>query len=67
MPSGRVTSWRLPIHAALTTPELRAWGIACVFDLSIVAMDGPADKAPREPPFDGCWVGDSWMMRLVKL
>lgn len=64
---GRVTSWRLPIHLAITRPDLRARGIARVYELSAVAMEGSPDKALQAPPFDGYWVGNSWMMRLSGL
>lgn len=63
---GRVISWRLPIHVAVTDEKLKPRNLARVYDLSILAMEGPADKAPKNPPYDGFWVGDSWMMRLDK-
>ncbi len=61
---GRVTRWRLPIHLAITDERLKPRNIASVYDMSIVAMEGAPDNAPEKPPFDGFWVGDSWMMRL---
>jgi hypothetical protein len=64
---GRVTCWRLPVHLAITTTELRPRGLAQVFDLSVVAREGAPEKAPREPPFDGFWVGDNWLMRLERV
>jgi hypothetical protein len=64
---GRVTSWRLPIHLAITTPALRERGIARVFELSAVALEGPPDQAQKAPPFDGYWVGNNWMLRLTGL
>jgi hypothetical protein len=63
---GRVISWRLPIHVAVTDPDLRPRNIARVYELSILAMEGSPDRAPKEPPFAGYWVGNSWMMRLDK-
>ncbi len=63
---GRVISWRLPIHVAATDEKLRPRNIARVYGLSILAMRGAADAAPKAPPFDGYWVGDNWMMRLDK-
>jgi len=63
---GRVISWRLPIHVAVTDKKLKPRNMARVYDLSILALQGPAGKAPKKPPFDGFWVGDSWMMRLNK-
>lgn len=63
---GRVISWRLPIHVAVTDEKLKPRNLARVYDLSILAMEGPADNAPKNPPYDGFWVGDSWMMRLDK-
>jgi hypothetical protein len=63
---GRVIRWRLPIHVAVTDEKLRPRNIARVYELSIVAMEGSPDSAPKKPPFDGYWVGNSWMMRLDK-
>lgn len=63
---GRVIQWRLPIHVAVTDEKLRPRNIARVYDLSIVALEGAPGKALKAPPFDGYWVGDSWMMRLDK-
>ena len=63
---GRVISWRLAIHVAVTDEKLKPRNLARVYDLSILAMEGPAEKAPKKPPFAGYWVGDSWMMRLDK-
>ncbi len=65
-PFGAVIQWRLPIHVAVTDTVLRKRGLARVYDLSILAAEGASNKAPKEPPYDGCWVGDSWMMRLSK-
>ncbi|MBU2692597.1 MAG: hypothetical protein KJ970_16910 [Candidatus Eisenbacteria bacterium] len=61
---GRVISWRLPIHVAVTDPDLRPRNIARVYELSILALEGSPDHAPQKPPFGGYWVGNSWMMRL---
>jgi hypothetical protein len=61
---GRVISWRLPIHVAVTDPDLRPRNIARVYELSILALQGSPDRAPQKPPFAGYWVGNSWMMRL---
>lgn len=63
---GRVIQWRLPIHVAVTDEKLKPRNIARVYDLSIVAMQGAPAKSPQKPPFDGFWVGESWMMRLDK-
>lgn len=63
---GRVIQWRLPIHVAVTDNQLRPRNLARVYDLSIVAHQGVANQAPKKPPFDGYWVGDSWMMKLDK-
>ncbi len=63
---GRVISWRLPIHVAVTDGKLKPRNIARVYDLSILAMEGPAEQAPKNPPYAGYWVGNSWMMRLDK-
>jgi hypothetical protein len=64
---GRVISWRLPIHVAVTKPDLKARNIARVYELSIVTKQGAPGHVAKAPPFDGCWVGDSWMMRLNKI
>ncbi|MHB8994803.1 MAG: hypothetical protein ACYC63_06115 [Armatimonadota bacterium] len=64
---GRVTSWRLPIHAAVTRPEDQARNIARVYELSVVTVTTAPGAAKKAPPFDGAWVGNSWMMRLNKL
>ena len=63
---GRVISWRLPIHIAVTDPDLRPRNVARVYELSLLAMEGAPDRAPQKPPFEGYWVGNSWMMRLDK-
>lgn len=63
---GRVISWRLPVHVAVTDPELRPRNIARVYELSILALEGAPGRAPKSPPFGGYWVGNSWMMRLDK-
>ena len=64
---GRIISWRLPVHVAATRPALKARGIARVYELSMVAREGAPGNAPKAPPFDGFWVGDSWNIRLNKL
>ena len=61
---GRVIGWRLPVHVAVTDPELRPRNIARVYELSILAQEGAPGRAPKAPPFAGYWVGASWMMRL---
>lgn len=64
---GRVISWRLPVHLAITNPDLKGKNIARVYELSLVTVQGAPGNVPKAPPFDGCWVGDSWMMRLNKV
>jgi DNA repair exonuclease SbcCD ATPase subunit len=64
---GRVIRWRLPIHTAVSDEKLRPRNLARVYELSIVAEEGAPDHAPQAPPFDGYWVGNSWMMRPDKL
>jgi hypothetical protein len=64
---GRVISWRLPIHLAVTKPDLKAKNIARVYELSMVTVQGAPYRVAKAPPFDGCWVGNSWMMRLSKV
>ncbi|MCP5523912.1 MAG: hypothetical protein H7A46_20440 [Verrucomicrobiales bacterium] len=63
---GRVISWRLPIHVAVTDESLRPRNIARVYELSILALEGPPNQAPQKPPFEGYWVGNNWMMRLSR-
>lgn len=64
---GRVTQWRLPIHLAVTKPDYREQGLARVYELSVVAREGEPGRAVQSPPFEGFWVGDSWMIRLTKV
>ncbi len=64
---GRIISWRLPVHVAATRPALKERGLARVYELSMVGMEGAPGNAPKAPPFDGFWVGDSWNIRLDKL
>jgi hypothetical protein len=64
---GRLIRWRLPIHLAISDEKMGPKDIARVYELSILALEGPAEKAPRKPPYDGYWVGESWMMRKSKL
>jgi hypothetical protein len=64
---GRVISWRLPVHVAVTKPDLRGKNVARVYELSLVTAQGAPGKVDKAPPFDGYWVGNSWMMRLNKV
>jgi len=64
---GQVTQWRLPIHLAVTDETLKKQNIAMVYELSILGKVGSPGSAPKSPPYDGFWVGDSWMMRLNKV
>lgn len=64
---GRIVSWRLPIHVAVTKPDYREKNIARVYELSAVAEEGAPGAAKKAPPFAGYWVGDSWNMRLSNL
>lgn len=64
---GRVLSWRLPLHLAVTKPDLKTKNIARIYELSLVTVQGAPGRAPKAPPFDGAWVGNSWMMRLSKI
>lgn len=61
---GQVIRWRLPIHIAVTNSKLKPDKIARVYELSVLTMEGPGDKTEKAPPFDGYWVGDSYMMRI---
>ena len=64
---GRLIRWRLPILIAISDEKMGPKDIARVYELSILALEGPAEKAPQKPPYDGYWVGESWMMRKSKL
>lgn len=64
---GRVTCWRLPIHLAVTRPADKTRGIAWVYEISACTQTGAPGRTPKAPPFDGFWVGDSWMIRLNKI
>jgi hypothetical protein len=63
---GRVIRWRLPLHVATTNAEKRStYDAASVYEVSLVAEQGAPGAAPKQPPFDGFWVGDNWMIRLA--
>lgn len=64
---GFVTQWRLPIHLAVTKPGWKEKNLARVYEVSPVGPVGEAGSAPKSPPFEGFWVGDSWMMRITNL
>ena len=64
---GQVIGWRLPIHLAITNEKLKPKGIARVYELSILTVQGAPGAVKKSPPFDGYWVGNNWMMRLKKL
>lgn len=64
---GRVIQWRLPILLAVTTPEYQAKNMARVYELSVLAKLGAPGAAPKAPPFEGFWVGNSKMIRPAKL
>lgn len=65
---GRVTSWRLPIHVAVTKPDLKAKNIARVYELSMVTVTGAPGQVAKAPPFDGFWVGlKNWMIHLDRV
>jgi hypothetical protein len=64
---GQPIQWRLPVLVAVTDEELRPDGIARAYELSMVAMEGSANDAPRSPPWDGFWVGDNFFLRVDRL
>lgn len=65
---GQVVSWRLPMKVAITDPKLKPQGVAQVFDISMVTVQGPGDKTPQKPPFAGApWVGSNYFMRIKNL
>ncbi|MBI5832237.1 MAG: hypothetical protein HZB16_08015 [Armatimonadetes bacterium] len=64
---GQVTQWRLPIVLAITTPDYKAKNMARIYELSVLAKLGAPGTAPKAPPFEGFWVGNSKMIRPAKL
>jgi hypothetical protein len=64
---GRVITYRLPIHLAVTQPSDKSRNIARVYELSCITQEAAPGQAKQAPPFDGFWVGNSWMMRLNKI
>lgn len=50
-----------------TDERYKPKNIAKVWELSVLAAEGPGDRAPQSPPFVAYWGGDNWMMRLNKL
>lgn len=64
---GRVITWRLPIHLAVTSAADKARNVARVYELSCITQEAAPGEAKQAPPFDGFWVGNSWMMRLNKV
>ena len=64
---GFVTQWRLPIHLAVTKPGWKEKNLARVYEVSPVGPVGEAGNAAKSPPFEGFWVGESWMMRITNL
>jgi len=64
---GQVIQWRLPIHLAITDEKLKPKNVARVYELSVLTVQGVPDEVKKAPPFNGYWVGNSWMMRLNKL
>lgn len=64
---GQPIQWRLPVLVAVTDEELRPDGIARAYELSMVAMEGAANDAPKSPPWDGFWVGDNFFLKRDRL
>ncbi|MEO0559583.1 MAG: hypothetical protein AAF170_15510 [Bacteroidota bacterium] len=62
---GQVTQWRLPVVVAASKPVWTELGAARAFELSVLA--NPGLPAPKEPPFWGYWVGDSFLINLDKV
>ena len=62
---GEVIQWRLPVLVAATKPQWKEMDAARVYDLSVLAQKN--NPAPKQPPFAGYWVGDSYLIRLGKL
>ena len=62
---GQVTQWRLPVVVAASKPVWTDLGAARAFELSVLA--NPGLPAPKEPPFWGYWVGDSFLINLDKV
>ncbi|NBB94036.1 MAG: hypothetical protein GVY32_12805 [Gammaproteobacteria bacterium] len=64
---GQPIQWRLPVLVAVTDEEMRPDGIARAYELSMVAMEGAANDAPKSPPWDGFWVGDNFFLEQGRL
>jgi hypothetical protein len=64
---GQPIQWRLPVLVAVTDEALRPDGIARAYELSMVAMEGAANDAPKSPPWDGFWVGDNFFLKIDRL
>lgn len=64
---GQPIQWRLPVLVAVTDDELRPDGIARAYELSMVAMEGVVNDAPKSPPWDGFWVGDNFFLKQDRL
>lgn len=59
---GRVISWGLPVHVAVTWPDIQQKNRARVYELTLITRQG-APSPPQKPPFANYWVGESWYIR----
>jgi hypothetical protein len=59
---GRIISWGLPVHVAVSRPDFQAKNRARVYELTLITRQG-APSPPKAPPFASYWVGDSWLIR----
>lgn len=59
---GRVISWGLPVHLAITKPAYKEKDRARVYELTVITRQSAPSPA-KAPPFAGYWVGDSWYIR----
>lgn len=63
---GRIISWGLPVHVAITRPDYQKLNRARVYQLTLITRVG-APSPPKAPPFVNYWVGDSWFIRPAAL
>lgn len=58
---GMPTSYGLPVHVAIVSPDT-VEGVAQVLELTLITRE------PRpSPPYDGFWVGNTWLMLREKV
>ena len=58
---GMPTSYGLPVHVAIVSPDT-VEGVAQVLELTLITRE-----ARPSPPYDGFWVGNTWLMLREKV